>query len=115
SPTTLKVCLLSLEILMIVLENLQLLLGSEMIQIIQLDEEEFRIVGMIVAALQHHMAEAFPASLSNPILLTLLTARSPFALLIAILFKRHNQPLTFQLTDKRIQDAPTDMAEGSQE
>jgi hypothetical protein len=114
SPTILKICLLSSEILLIVPENRQLLLGSEMIKVIQLDEEEFRIVGMIVTALQHQSTESLPPSLSNLVLFALLTACSTFALLITILFKRYNQPFMFQLTDKRIQDAPADMAERSQ-
>src|SRR5207245_11457439 len=71
--TTEQVEIFDLEIAPIVPQNRELLLAREMIKVIEFDHEEFAIISVIVAALQHESIEAHPPGFSEAILFALPT------------------------------------------
>src|SRR5207302_7918853 len=95
-------------------EDYKFLFVRKMIKVVQLDEKEFRVIGGIVAGLQHEGKETSLTSLGNAILLALLVTLDALASSGIGLFIRYNKPLTFQSTDKGVEHPPTNMAKRPQ-
>ena len=77
-----QVEILDLEVAPILQQQCELLLAREMINVVELDGEEFAMVSSVIAALKHESVEALPPRFSQALLYALpapVPTRLPFA------------------------------------